>query len=279
MQRLTMPDRDADADFDTTLAVRKPIAVTVLEGCRGAVLRRYRVYRRTVDSAAIAPMALDVAEKSCLTSNFELTYESRSLRGLRDDVMASASVMNGRCPMCVAGRVSAIDHYLPKSSYPEFAILVDNLIPVCERCNRLKSSESEFHGGEPYCHSYLDAATRVRLLVADIDVGESIAARYRIQDSDSVSKRVLRKYRTHFDRLELERHYSEEAAARLADASEMFAAVHEARGPVGLLRYLRLEHHSRLSRYGPNHWEVALYHGLSRCREFLRGGFQSLVLP
>lgn len=68
-------------------------------------------------------------------------YEDGFVRGLDaareiyDEIKVGAK---GKCPYCGGiGDVEPLDHYLPKSRYPQFAVLPANLIPSCDRCNKL----------------------------------------------------------------------------------------------------------------------------------------------
>jgi len=48
---------------------------------------------------------------------------------------------NKRCPLCGIGTVAHLDHHLPKSRYPDLAILPANLVPACHFCNDTKKSK------------------------------------------------------------------------------------------------------------------------------------------
>ena len=42
----------------------------------------------------------------------------------------------GKCPYCNRGQdVDALDHYLPKKFFPSFSIVINNLVPICYKCN------------------------------------------------------------------------------------------------------------------------------------------------
>lgn len=42
---------------------------------------------------------------------------------------------NEKCPYCGQQVVKTLDHYLPKTLYPTYAITPYNLVPSCEACN------------------------------------------------------------------------------------------------------------------------------------------------
>lgn len=62
------------------------------------------------------------------------------------------------CPSCgEAGVPDTLDHYLPKDEFPEFSILVVNLIPMCTACQGAKGTKYlTEHGAKKYIHPYYD---------------------------------------------------------------------------------------------------------------------------
>ncbi len=59
-------------------------------------------------------------------------YENRKsgkrLNDLRKTQLAS-------CPMCGSPGTGTLDHFLPKETFPEFAVMAANLVPACTHCN------------------------------------------------------------------------------------------------------------------------------------------------
>ncbi|EGR2475303.1 HNH endonuclease [Vibrio cholerae] len=73
------------------------------------------------------------------------------------------------CPCCgEPGKPGTLDHYLPKSKYPEFSIVVENLTPMCTDCQELKGSDvQDEDGNKVYIHPYYDSIEQV-LIELDI---------------------------------------------------------------------------------------------------------------
>lgn len=42
------------------------------------------------------------------------------------------------CPYCNLDSTYQLDHFLPKSQYPELSLYGPNLLPICSRCNQIK---------------------------------------------------------------------------------------------------------------------------------------------
>ncbi|ECW7706684.1 HNH endonuclease, partial [Salmonella enterica] len=62
------------------------------------------------------------------------------------------------CPCCgEPGKPTTLDHYLPKAIYPELAIIIANLTPMCNECQQNKSSDYfDKDGNKIYIHPYFD---------------------------------------------------------------------------------------------------------------------------
>lgn len=66
---------------------------------------------------------------------------------------------NGRCPYCGQQIVKTLDHYLPKTLYPTYAITPYNLVPSCDACNKIKMTESFDSYEQQTIHPYYDDFT------------------------------------------------------------------------------------------------------------------------
>lgn len=67
-----------------------------------------------------------------------------------------AAVPNKRCPLCGRRDVSSLDHYLPKSLYPLYAVAPVNLIPCCRECNGKKAALIANAPEKQTLHPYFD---------------------------------------------------------------------------------------------------------------------------
>lgn len=73
------------------------------------------------------------------------------------------------CPMCGSFHSGTLDHFLPKTNYPVFAIFGRNLVPACI-CNSKRTALLVGPApGERILHPYFDDILRERLFVADFD--------------------------------------------------------------------------------------------------------------
>lgn len=63
------------------------------------------------------------------------------------------------CPSCgESGKPGTLDHYLPKSEYPELSVVIANLTPMCAECQQSKSNDyADENGDKLFIHPYFDA--------------------------------------------------------------------------------------------------------------------------
>lgn len=73
------------------------------------------------------------------------------------------------CPCCgEPGKPGTLDHYLPKSIYPEFSIVIENLTPMCTDCQEFKGNKVlDKHGNKVFLHPYFDL---VELVFIELDI-------------------------------------------------------------------------------------------------------------
>jgi len=81
--------------------------------------------------------------------------KKRPARNIYDEIKLSA---NDKCPYCGGiGAPSTLDHYLPKSRYPQFSVLPTNLLPCCRDCNTgSKNTTISTQKHEQILHPYFD---------------------------------------------------------------------------------------------------------------------------
>lgn len=137
-----------------------------------------------------------------------------SARAIYDDLRAAAP--NGRCPSCGLGQVTTLDHFLPKSSFPWFSVLVENLVPACRDCNTQKSARVAV---DAQClHPYYDAAPLMqdRWLFAEILPTKPASARYFVRPPQHWTPLLAMRAENHFREYDLAKRFAIEAANEIS---------------------------------------------------------------
>ncbi|MGY3138286.1 hypothetical protein ACVWZM_008968 [Bradyrhizobium sp. USDA 4501] len=73
------------------------------------------------------------------------------------------------CPMCGSMHSGTLDHYLPKATFPIFAVFSRNLVPACKCNSKRKEVCVGAAQGERVLHPYFDACLGDRLVRAQFD--------------------------------------------------------------------------------------------------------------
>lgn len=175
----------------------------------------------------------------------------------------------GICPFCGFGHVSTLDHFAPKSRYPEFSVLPINLVPSCSDCNKGKGSgliTSETEIPHPYFED-----SRIETdgwLICDVVETSPITVVYRTNFPENWDNSLIRRVCNYFTELKLASRYGVQAASYLAGIKEFLSTM----DAVDLQWYINRKAHSY--KY-PNEWEAALYAGLARSQWFIETGYRN----
>lgn len=191
-----------------------------------------------------------------------------------DKVMASA-LPGERCPYCRHGRVTAVDHFLPKSAYPLLSIFPGNLVPVCADCNGEKSDWYPTDASTQIVHPYYSEPSPARWLRAALTARQSpltVAFSVRFEVPSPEESRI----RSHFERFALAKTYRTAAAGELAASKQILSSLYLKGGGSAVESHLRdcLES-SRATEL--NGWRTALFEALSETAWFCDGGFKFIA--
>ncbi|MHB9839678.1 HNH endonuclease [Paraburkholderia terrae] len=191
-------------------------------------------------------------------------------RPIYDRIKGSAKFR--RCPLCGQRVVKTLDHYLPKTQFPELAVFPANLVPACADCNKSKLAHVALNRGQETFHPYFDDWSGYCVLGASLEFGESVTVSFRILDAPGMPVADVQRARNHFNLLELNELYVSNAAVELAENKDTFRTNFESGD--GILREELLEIAGTRSRANLNSWMAALYRCLADSEEFCAGGFE-----
>ncbi|XVV12613.1 HNH endonuclease [Actinoplanes sp. CA-131856] len=190
-------------------------------------------------------------------------------RRFYDRLMDAA--VHQRCPLCGHGRVSTLDHQLPKSSYPLLAVVPDNLVPACSDCNHRKNSVAPVSSETQTLHPYFDDADHARWLFAEVEHGEETTVRFYADPVAAFDPTMQARIRYHFEQFQLATLYGVLAAQELAGIRSQISRLRKAAGPEAVADELRGRAESR-AEYSLNCWQSALYEALAADPVYLADG-------
>lgn len=176
-----------------------------------------------------------------------------------------ANSKKNRCCFCSYNDPTELDHFLPKSVFPEFSILPINLVPSCHHCNKLKASDTPTSAAKSYIHPYYEEYDSLIWLEAKLNFDDSgnPTVTYQISNSLKVNRPELAtRIEYQFKVLQLNQRYSVQASEEVLDIAFMLERLKNSAGKDQVKNQLSEAAQSRASR-NRNSWQSALY--LSLC--------------
>ena len=214
----------------------------------------------------------DIVADGILKKDFLYLYDEKFVKhkDVRPKYYDKIMVLtNGICPFCDLGHVGNLEHYLPKSLFPTYALTPCNLIPICRDCNYVKREESFDSYEEAPFHPYYDESDDVIWLKACLQLEEDgIVASYYI-DSSLSNKRIIDKYTNHMQIYKLYNKYAIEAAREISDNIIMWKNGLQKWGEEIFMEYIS-DIIESLECTQNNSWKLALYRALLENLNILR---------
>lgn len=204
-------------------------------------------------------------------SDFDWLYEKRLTRssaGRKYYKRLLAENRRGRCALCNVRDASTLDHHLPKSQHPIFAVLPDNLLPACGHCNHGKLASTQ-----PTLNAYFDDLGSGPWLKASVIHTVPAVIEFSIDIQSCWSSDLAARATAHFDLFNLQELYSYQASRQLTGIRKFLTDEYATGGAAGVQRNLAATAASWASGE-PNSWESALYEALASSTWFCGGGFK-----
>lgn len=126
-----------------------------------------------------------------------------------------------RCPFCGdIGHTKNLDHFLPKTHFPEFSVMPLNLVPSCRDCNMGEKGQAYATvADEQVLHPYIDKGIfyQEQWVYAEYIDEDDGAFRYYVNCPDAWSQVDKNRAANHFNALDLASRYGLEAGKHLSE--------------------------------------------------------------
>lgn len=275
MKRLPIPELDVDEVYEACVnGISDPVLVTgfmsalaqlhTLAGeyparTLASQLHRYPVSQRGQTEQVVIDQL--TKKQFCELYEKQMVPTSKRARKYYDKLLNS--VPSAKCPLCGFGQVSTLDHFMPKSFYPYFAVLPLNLVPVCADCNKKKVARM-LRGCGQSSHPYFEEPQieTETWLYAEVVETSPATAKFSVLTPVAWPEKLSQRIKNHFADLELASRFAIEAACEIASLSnslEHFGTGKDIGIHLRETAALEREHHK-------NTWKHALYEGLSQSR-------------
>jgi hypothetical protein len=169
-----------------------------------------------------------------------------------------------RCPYCGFGRATTLDHYLPKSRYPQFSVTPDNLIPACKDCQSKKGRHVASTGAAQTLHPYFDDPKffGTRWLTGIVQRTTPVSVSFHATPPLSWAATERMRAISHFKAHNLDERFGVEAATELAVLQDVLGDYRTTGDFASLTAFLR-RWAQGYAKQAINCWQSALYDALA----------------
>lgn len=166
------------------------------------------------------------------------------------------------CPCCgEPGKPRTLDHYLPKTIYPEFSIVLANLTPMCDECQAKKGTNyADVEGNKKFIHPYFDPIETV-LLELRISEPFSSPVAFTVAVPDSLDLALSSLVARHIEGINFVERFEEFCRQHYTNLLMMFVEERKEPEPDSstriITRFLR-----QYEKESVNRWESVFYRGV-----------------
>ncbi|PHK13588.1 hypothetical protein VF12_41300, partial [Nostoc linckia z15] len=168
--------------------------------------------------------------------------------------------IKGTCQYCGVLKPKTMDHYLPISLYPEFAVLAINLVPCCKDCNEKKKVYWKENGHRGIINFYIDNIPNEQFLYGEIQFVSGIPhAQYKVENlGGKIEYEFFKIVEKHYKRLELRELYKEESTTELGEIVRSVKNYADNPTVESIRKSLIKDASDLQQQYGINYWRAIL---------------------
>ena len=275
MRKLKIPSLSVEDIFsDLITGIRKIKKIDdveknyldLFEECKDKIFLFEQFY---MSVAVVGDLDLLTPESCLVSKNIGYTemkylYEERLRKKFNDSLYLWLKTNEGqnfhKCSYCERGDVSELDHLLPQSSFPIFAVTPVNLIPACHECNHNKLDDMSI-----VINPYFEDTTQKKWLVCEIILSHgTYIAQYKFDFSSTdyalkMQNKIKKTYM--MGENSILRRYSIWGNNKLTDKVELWKGVLSEHGVDRLISMLQRDI-SSVKTCSRNSYEVSLYQGI-----------------
>jgi len=233
----------------------------------------YQKYNEKGESGALSDFNIHNDILGIITvDNMKFLYKKMSTKGQPARVHYDKIIHSSKiCPICGYRTSGTLDHYLPKTKFPIFAVNPLNLVPCCRDCNSNKLTDVPVPDMETL-HPYFDNVEEYRWLFAKVDGWKNeISFNFFVEKPNSMSYELFNKVQYHFSAFQLSELYSIVATTELGDQIYLLKKLYELGGPT-IVKTQLLEFYNSAQQNHLNNWKSAMYEALADSEWFCNHG-------
>ena len=208
-------------------------------------------------------------EKATLIDLYQ--YKSSIIKKIKNKILDSQVItISATCQYCTLNSINSLDHFIPKSDFPEFSVNPLNLFPCCPECN-FKKNNLCFNGEESlFLNLYLDELPEKEYLRADFDFSDEIPlVTFSLHNPDNIEVNLYRTICSHYERLNLLERMREKSNEIVTEIICSLKTNYLLNNDTEILKnFINGEEKKNKNAYGYNYWKSTLRLSLIQYEEF-----------
>lgn len=160
MKKLVKPSDCLSEIIDNCISSLRSPNKDLLKRDKKLLIDKAKEYNLYASNSSLFMIKQGPSSDYVTKDNMEYLYKNKFVNKHSSNRKFYDSLMNASldniCPICRYGRISTLDHYLPKALYPAFTLTQFNLIPECFDCNHTKLEKVTTLSSEQLFHPYYD---------------------------------------------------------------------------------------------------------------------------
>ncbi|GAA0291595.1 HNH endonuclease [Pseudomonas rhodesiae] len=151
-----------------------------LHGTYNAIEKAYDGYLKKFGTPQLVAVGLTGDQRNCMHKAYEGGAKKYGLNW----IPKLRELMLGSCPMCGNSAIGTVEHYLPKTYFPEFTVFSWNLVPSCNTCNQKRGSKHVNGVAHHLLHPIFDKSILGRLKLVTRFKSSSTVTQYELGFND-----------------------------------------------------------------------------------------------
>lgn len=174
------------------------------------------------------------------------------------------------CPYCNIFQTETVDHFLPKSVFPEFSFLPNNLVWCCSKCNTTKNDFYIENGKPIFLNPYFEDLNEYEFLECNITIDNS-----QLSYSYCINKENIRNHQTgpaiekQYSKLEVIERYKGKTPEVITNLIGNLRSITScwSVSKTDAIKWIEKEYERKKRDYGVNYFETAIYKGILNNQE------------
>lgn len=271
------PDNCFDVHRKAVNAKNKSVRKTRLQNMDLIIEQEYKIYSDFFkkNKLNLVKPNSELNENNIQSDLLSLyNYQSNTIKNLRERIRnLQPSTIQITCQNCTIDTVGTLDHILPKTAYPAFAVNPLNLFPCCSKCNSYKLDSISSTTNQKFLNLYLDDLPKEQYLFVNIflDNFKEINFKFFLRNLESkIEAKLFQVICNHYKNLHLLNRMQLIAIEFMSELENKIIAFSEQLPLDNILKILIKSSESNRKVYGYNHWKYILEFSLLTSPIFLK---------